>query len=114
EADEIDRIVEPPPSLLVGPREPALADDRKQHAARGHLLLDDAAKVAARLDARHIHEHDIFSEPLGEVTEKPAGLAFRVLPSIADKNRSHRASPPTHPKIGAPVSIFSASGVSAG
>ena len=56
QVNEVIRIVQPAPVFGIGGGQPVLANDREKHAARRHLLCDDAPKIASRLDAGLIHE----------------------------------------------------------
>jgi len=91
ESDEIIGVVQAPLAFSVGGAQPALADDGEQHAAGSDLLLDDAAKVAARLDSGDVHEDGIPAEALAQVLKQAAGVALGIIPAIADKDRAHRA-----------------------
>jgi len=106
EPDEIVGVVQAALAFLVGRGQPGLADNREQHAAGSDLLLYDAAEVAARLDARHVHEDRVLAEALAQVLEQAAGMALGVVPPIADENRAHRAP------LGKPRRLWRASGVS--
>ena len=61
EPNEVPRGVEAPSPVLVGGVEPVPADQRQQHVAGADMLIDDAAKVATRLDAGNVDKDAIFA-----------------------------------------------------
>jgi hypothetical protein len=97
EANEIGRFVEPAEPFFILGIEPALADHRKQDTTRGHLLVDNPAKVASRLYCGHIHEYRVFAELRGEILEQAASVSLDIFPSIADKDFTHAILPAAVP-----------------
>ena len=89
EADEIVRVVEPYPPLIVDRIEPSLADHGQKDATGRDVVIDGLAKVAAGFNRRHIDEHGVRAEVPGEIVEQAAGLSFGIFAAIADEDRSH-------------------------
>jgi hypothetical protein len=86
ETDEIVRIVEAPPSVAVGARQPLPAHDREQHIAGADGALEDVHEVDARFDVRDVHEHRGSAEPCPQVIEEPAGMTGTVFAPVADED----------------------------
>ena len=47
------------------------------------MLVYDTAKIAPRLDTRHVHEHRVLAKIPGEIIEQAARLTFGV-PELLD------------------------------
>ena len=93
EADEVVRVVQPAAAAGVFGVEPFVADQHDQHPARGDGTLDGVDKVGARLDPFHVHEHAVGAEVGGQAVVQPAGVAGRVVASVADENPVHGRCP---------------------
>jgi hypothetical protein len=50
------------------------------------MLIDDAAKVAARLDAGNGDEDAIFAETRLQAFEQAAGLSFAIIASVTNED----------------------------
>ncbi len=92
ETDEIVRIVEPPPAVPVGARQPLPAHDREQHIAGTDGALEDVHEVDAGFDVRDVHEHRGPAEPCPQVVEEPAGMAGTVFTPVADEDAGRDVS----------------------
>ena len=53
------------------------------------MLVYDAAKIAPRLDTRHVHEHRVLAKIPGEIIEQAARLTFGVFSPITDEDGAH-------------------------
>ena len=92
EADEIVRIVKPPPAVPVCAGQPLTAHDREQHIAGTDGALEDVHEVGAGFDVRDIHEHRGSAEPGPQVVEQSAGMARTVFTPVADEDAWRDAS----------------------
>jgi hypothetical protein len=53
------------------------------------MLVYDTAKIAPRLDTRHVHEHRVLAKIPGEIIEQAARLTFGVFSPITDEDGAH-------------------------
>ena len=53
------------------------------------MLIDDAAKVAARLDVVNVDEDTIFAETRLQALEQAAGLPLAIIASVTDEDARH-------------------------
>jgi hypothetical protein len=86
EAHKVVRVVESPPSPLIGQRRPLAPDQRHQHRARVHRLGDDLREVQARLDGVQIHEHLRVGETLAQLVLQQASIGRGVLAPVAEED----------------------------
>ena len=87
--NEILRGIEAPSPVLVGGVQPVPADQRQQHVAGADMLIDDAAKVAARLDTVNVDEDAILPETRLQALEQAAGLSLAIIASVTNKDARH-------------------------
>ena len=87
--NEVLRGVETPSPVLVGGMQPVPADQRQQHVAGADMLIDAAAKVAARLDAGNVDEDAILAETRLQTLEQATGLPLAIIASVTDEDARH-------------------------
>jgi hypothetical protein len=89
---EVSGIVEAAPPMLVGDRQPLIADQRQQHIAGPDCSGDHLDEVVAQLDRVDVLEDLAAAEVVGEPVEQPAGRVGGLLPPVADEDptRSRR------------------------
>jgi hypothetical protein len=76
--DQIVRIIQPPPPLLIDRAQPGLADQCEQDVTFGNRSFDSDAEVEARLNRVNIHKDVVGPEPLGQMIEQ----ATRYMPAV--------------------------------
>jgi hypothetical protein len=71
------------------------------------MLIDDAAKVSARLDAGNVDEDAIFAETRLQAFERAAGLALATIASVIDEDARHPPLRHVRPKSREPLHLMS-------
>jgi hypothetical protein len=93
EPHEILGIIEAPPPVLVGDREPLPADQCEEHVTASHRIGDHLDEVVARLDGVDVLEDLCSAEVPGEPFDQPAGRhGVRVVP-VADEDPARSRLP---------------------
>ena len=88
--NEVLRGVEAPSPVLIGSMQPVPTDQRQQDVAGADMLIDDVAKVAARLDAGNVDEDAILAETRLQALEQAAGLPLAIIASVTNEDARHR------------------------
>ena len=72
--------------MLVGDREPLIADQRQQDVARSHRARDHLDEVVAQLDRVDVLEDPAPAEVVGETFVQPPGRIGRLVAPVADED----------------------------
>src|SRR6266542_441142 len=83
---EVIGVIETTPPMLVGDRQPLIADQRQQHVAGPDCSGDHLDEVVAQLDRVDVLEDLAAAEAVSEPVEQPAGRVGGLLPPVADED----------------------------
>jgi hypothetical protein len=87
--NEVVSGVKTPSPVLIGGVEPVFTNQRQQHVAGADMLINNATKVAAGLDAGNVDEDAILAEPRLQAFEHAAGLTLAIVASVTDEDARH-------------------------
>jgi len=90
---EVLGVIEAPPPVIAGDREPLPADQRQQHVTSPDRVGDHLDEVVARLDRVHILEDLAFAEVPGEPFDQPAGRHAVLVVPVADEDPARVCRP---------------------
>src|SRR5262245_29549893 len=96
-ADEVTGVLQPPPPLGIGDREPVPADERDQDVARAYRALDGLHEVEAGLDAVDIHEDVVAAVMVAQAVMQATGRRTALLAPVADEDACHLPASPGVP-----------------
>jgi len=88
--DEVAWVLQAPPPVLAGDRQPAVTDQRQQHITARDRGGDHLDKVIAQRDRVHVLEDLAPAEPLGQPVIQPPGRIGSLFTPVTDKNAASR------------------------